>query len=76
MIKDTGGLLERGLDAARAWEGAKPGSAEERAAAEQATGALVLLDAALSRGGILPPPWEHALAQPLLGGWSSGAMVP
>jgi hypothetical protein len=76
MIMDTGKVLADGLDAARAWEGASPGSPAERAAAEKATGALVLLHAALSRGGLLPQPWEHALAQPLIGGWASGASVP
>lgn len=71
---DTGRLLWQGLRAAEAWESAPAGSAEERAAAETATGALLGIHAALSQGDRLPEPWIKALP-PSIGGFSSGAQL-
>jgi hypothetical protein len=71
---DAGRLLWRGLQAAQDWENAPAGSAEERAAAETATSALLGLHTALSQGARLPEPWIKA-RPPSVGGYSSGAMI-
>jgi hypothetical protein len=69
---DTGRLLWQGLRAAEAWESAPMGSAEEQAAAETATGALLRLHSALSTGETLPEPWMKARPHPG-GGMISGS---
>lgn len=71
---DTGRLLWQGLAAAEAWESAPAGSAEEAAAAETATSALLGIHYALSTGARLPEPWIKALP-PSVGGMTSGAMI-
>lgn len=72
---DTGRLLWQGLRAAEAWESAPAGSAEEAAAAETATSALLGIHYALTTGARLPEPWGKALP-PGVGGFSSGAQIP
>jgi hypothetical protein len=77
-MMDAGQVLAAGLQAAAKWEGCKPGSPEERAAAETATGALVLLNSYMEQGVPIPLAWVRAQAQcsAALPGWSSGAMMP
>jgi len=77
-MMDAGEVLAAGLEAAQTWEGCSPGSPEERAAAETATGALVLLNSYMTQGVPLPIAWLRAQVQvsASLPGWSSGAMMP
>jgi hypothetical protein len=77
-MMDAGEVLAQGLAAAEKWEGTRPGSPEERAAAEKATGALVLLNSYMEAGVPIPLTWVKAQAQATaaLPGWSSGAMMP
>ena len=76
-MMDAGEVLETGLQAARRWEAARPGSDEERALAEQATGALILLNSYMEQGVPLPLSWVRAQVQvsAALPGWNSGAMM-
>lgn len=62
-MADTGRLLWQGLRAAERWHDAPEGSAAERAAAETATGSLILLHRELAAGGPLPEPWASAQAR-------------
>jgi hypothetical protein len=77
IMMDAGQVLAQGLEAAETWEGCTPGSPEERAAAETATGALVLLNSYMEAGVPLPIGWVRAQVQAsaALPGWSSGAMM-
>lgn len=65
-------MLGRALHAAETWEDAPAGSAEERAAAETATGMIVLLHHELHEGGQLPAAWCNA-RPPAAGSMISGA---
>ena len=72
MARDTTALLHRALEAAEQWEGAPAGSAEERAAAEAATGSIVALHHELHEGGHLPEAWCNA-RPPVATGHNSGS---
>jgi hypothetical protein len=76
-MMDPGEVLARGLAAAEKWEGATRGSPEELAAAEAATGALVLLNSYLESGAPLPLVWVPGQVRSgmAIGGWSSGPAV-
>jgi hypothetical protein len=60
MARDTTALLHRALEAAEEWESAPIGSTAQYAAAEIATGAIVLLHHELHEGGHLPAAWCNA----------------
>lgn len=60
MTVDIGHVLQSGLDAAQRWEAVPPDSRDAAEAAETATGALVLINAYLERGGALPVTWAAA----------------
>lgn len=76
-MMDAGEVLAAGLEAAEKWEGATRGSQEEFAAAEAATGALILLNSYMNAGVPLPLAWVRAQAQlnATMPGWTSGAMA-
>ena len=60
MARDTTAILHRALEAAEQWEAARWGSPEQYAAAETATGMIVLLHRELHEGGPLPAAWCNA----------------
>jgi hypothetical protein len=73
-MMDVGAVLAAGLEAAEKWEGCTRGSPEEQAYAEQATGALILLNSYLTGGAPIPLSWLPGQVRPGmgLGGWASG----
>ena len=73
-MMDVGAVLAAGLEAAEKWEGCKRGSPEEAAAAERATGALILLNSYLEGGAPMPLAWLPGQNRPgmQLTSWNSG----